>query len=99
MKKKPCKLPVLAAMCATCPFRAGSPHAGLAPMLAQSALTESSRICHSTGSRNAINHRTGKPPALCRGARDVQLKFFHHAGLIEAPTDAEWEAKRKELHC
>lgn len=84
-------------MCATCPFRPGSKYADLAPMLAKSALTEASRICHSTGSDNAINRRTGKPPAFCRGARDVQIKFFHHAGFIEAPTDEAWEKKCKEL--
>lgn len=39
---------VCAVMCATCPFRPGSKYADLAPMLAKSALTEASRICHST---------------------------------------------------
>jgi hypothetical protein len=66
-------------------------------MLTKSALTESSRICHSTGARNAINRRTGKPARLCRGARDVQLKHFHAAGLINAPTDQAWADKWAEL--
>ena len=96
-KKQHKREPVCKAMCATCPFRHGSPHSNLAPMLAESALTQSSRICHSTGSNNAINRRTGKPPMLCRGARDVQLKFFHHAGMIESPTDEAWEKKCQEM--
>lgn len=87
--KKPLP-PVLAEKCGTCPFRAGSPYAYLAADLAQSALTAASRICHSTGSNNGINHRTGKPPALCRGARDVQLKAMHALGVIPEPTDRAW---------
>lgn len=89
--------PVCKVMCATCPFREGSPYAHLAPSLAESAITATSRICHSTGS-NAINKRTGKAPMLCRGARDVQLKFFAHSGFIESPTDEAWENKCKELN-
>lgn len=85
------RLPVLPEKCGTCPFREGSPYSNLVPGLTESALTEASRICHSTGSGNAINHRTGKPPALCRGARDVQLRFFHAHGVIDEPTDAAWE--------
>lgn len=84
---QPCKV-----MCATCPFRAGSPYAYLAEGLAESALTEASRICHSTGGRNAIHRRgTGKPPLLCRGARDVQLKAMTALRVIREPTDAAWE--------
>ncbi len=86
------------AMCATCPFKPGSPHAELAPMLTESALTNASRICHSTGSRNAINHRTGRPPMLCRGARDVQLAYFEATGFIAEATDEAWETKCKELN-
>lgn len=87
---------VLHHSCATCPFRAGSPYAYLADALAESALTEATRICHSTGS-NAINHRTGKRPAVCRGARDLQLKRFAVSGFISAPTDEAWNAKCAEL--
>lgn len=83
-------------MCATCPFRPGSPYANLAADLAESALKTTSRICHSTGSNNAINRRTGKPPLLCRGARDIQLKAFAAMGYIEAATDEAWEKKCKE---
>ena len=85
-------------MCATCPFRAGSPYAHLVPTLTQSAMTEASRICHSTGSGNAINRRTGKPPKLCRGARDLQLRVFAASGFIKEPKDAAWESKCRELN-
>jgi hypothetical protein len=64
--------------------------------LEQSALTRSSRICHSTGS-NAINKRTGKPERLCRGARNSQLRMMHGMGVITAPTDEAWNAKCLEL--
>lgn len=84
-------------MCPTCPFRPGSKYANLAPGLAESALTEASRICHSTGSNNGINRRTGKRPMFCRGARDVQLRFFSAIKFISEPTDEAWATKRAEL--
>lgn len=65
--------------------------------LAESALTEASRICHSTGSNNAINHRTGKPALLCRGARDIQLRHMAAQGVIETATDSAWAKKCREL--
>lgn len=95
---KPKRLPVRDTKCATCPFQKGSPYAYLANDLAQSALADASRICHSTGSSNAINKRTGKPPALCRGARDVQHGYFHSIGFIDAPTDEAWDRKCKEMN-
>lgn len=90
-------LPVQKKMCATCPFREGSEYAYLAEYLAASAMTEASRICHSTGKNNAINRRTGKPERLCRGARDIQLKMFATLGVIDAATDEAWRAKRQEM--
>ena len=84
-------------MCETCPFKQGSKYSALASDLAKSALTQASRICHSTGSNNAINHRTGKPAAICRGSRDIQLKFFHQSGMIEAPTDEAWAKQCKAM--
>lgn len=89
--------PVMKKMCATCPFRNGSKYAYLASDLADSALTKSSRICHSTGANNAINRRTGKKPHLCRGARDVQLKAFFAMKVIGAATDEAWEAKCQQM--
>jgi hypothetical protein len=77
--------------CATCPFRNGSPHAELRGLLSISALSEASRICHSTG-KNAL-YETDKPERLCRGARDLQIRTFHAIGFLEEPTDACWQAK------
>lgn len=95
MKKK--RLPVRPTRCATCPFRDGGPTEFLRLTLTVSALTEASRICHSTGRNNAFHRRTGKPEALCRGARDVQLNYFAAIGFIQEPTDEAWEAKCAEL--
>lgn len=89
--------PVCHEMCATCPFRPNSPYHYLAQGLAECALTQKSRICHSTGTNNAINKRTGKPEQLCRGARDIQLQCFAAIGFIEAATDEAWAKKREEL--
>jgi len=83
--------------CATCPFRVGSRYSSLAPHLALSALQDASRVCHSTGSNNAINRRTGKPARLCRGARDVQLQVFAALGVIAEPTDAAWDQAQAAL--
>jgi len=90
------RLSVQPAMCATCPWREGSQYAALRNNLEESAITEASRICHSTGS-NAINHQTGKKPKLCRGARDFQILIFFRMGFIDAPTDEAWEKKCKQL--
>ena len=81
-------------MCATCPWRKGSPYAFLKETLKESALTQRNRICHCTGS-SAIHRRTGKPEAVCRGARQEQLQHFHKLGVIEAPPDEAW-AKARE---
>ena len=89
-------LPIMAQQCATCPFREGSKYAALAGQLGEHALTKDSRICHSTGT-NAIGGRTGKPSRLCRGARDLQLKYFYSIGFISAPTDEAWAAKCQEM--
>lgn len=93
LKMKRSDSPLRETMCATCPFRPDSKYAPLAVELAASALTDASRICHSTGS-NAINRRTGIKPHLCRGARDIQLKVFHGMGIISAPTDEAWNERR-----
>ncbi len=93
-------MPVMKTMCATCPFKDGSPYSYLVPGLSQSALTESSRICHSTGT-NAIGGETGVPNHGCRGARDLQIDMFHALGVLEEPTDEcwqrTWETMKKEL--
>lgn len=88
--------PVRKTMCPTCPFRPNSPYSCLAPDLAKSALTEASRVCHSTGV-SVIYGGTGKPEMLCRGTRDIQLKFFHHAGVLAEPTDECWAETWKRM--
>lgn len=88
--------PVRVTMCPTCPFRPGSKYAYLRDDLAESAMT-SGRICHSTGSNNAINTRTGFPAHLCRGAREVQLNLCFQMGVITEPTDEAWNDKREEI--
>jgi hypothetical protein len=82
--------------CATCPWRANSPYAHFREQLEERALAHESRICHSTGS-NAINAVTGKPEALCRGARDAQLAFLHGIGFLDAATDSAWNDKCRQL--
>lgn len=90
-------VPVRPKMCATCPFRQGSPYAYLASDLAKSALDTASRICHSTGSNNAINKRTGIPEQICRGSRNVQLQVFTNIGFIPEATDKAWSDKCREM--
>src|SRR6185437_14590685 len=97
MKNKKPLPPVRKTMCATCPFRDGSGTEYLRADLLASALTQGSRICHSTGSNNAFHHRTGKPERICRGARDAQIEFFFRIGFIEAATNAAWEKKLKQI--
>lgn len=90
-------LPVQPEKCATCPFRPHSKYAHLAADLADSAVTKASRICHSTGANNAINRQTGRPPMLCRGARDIQLEVFAALGVISEATDEAWQATCREM--
>lgn len=90
------RYPVLKTMCATCPFREGSQYAFLSEALSISAATEASRVCHNTAT-SAISGRTGKPPMLCRGARDLQLRMFAAMGFIESATDESWEKKCREM--
>jgi hypothetical protein len=86
-------------MCATCPFREGVPkkYAELRTALGMSALSQASRICHSTGKDNAFHRDTGKPEALCRGARNLQLHYLAAIGFLSAPTDEAWNTKCAEM--
>lgn len=87
---------VRTSLCATCPFREGSPYEDLREYLTIASLKEG-RICHSTGSGNAINEATGKPAAICRGSRDFQLGLFFAMGFLSEPTDEAWSKKCAEL--
>lgn len=91
------KMKVCKTMCKTCPFRPGSKYAFLVEELTISTIAGNGRICHSTGSNNAINRRTGKPPRMCRGARDVALRMFAATGFLEEPTDKAWDKKCKAM--
>lgn len=82
-------------MCATCPFRPGSPYAALAGYLSERSLQEA-RVCHSTGT-SAIYGKTGKPERICRGSRDIQLGVMAWMGVIEAPTDEAWDKAWNEI--
>lgn len=97
--KKP-PMPVLKRMCKTCPFRVNAKpeHAAVRGVLIERILSTASHICHSTGGNNAFNRTTGNQPALCRGARNLQLKAFASIGFIAAPTDAAWNAKCLEMN-
>lgn len=96
--KRPLDTPIMAEKCSTCPFREGSKTEFLREDLSVSALSEASRICHSTGKNNAFHRNTGKPERLCRGARDLQLQFFKSIGFIEDATDEAWQKKAKEMN-
>lgn len=88
---------VLKAMCATCPFRDGSPTEHLRTGLAASAITSCSRICHNTGPANVVNDNPKGEAKICRGARDLQLRVWVAMGLLEVPTDECWQQKCDEL--
>ncbi len=92
-------LPCRATQCATCPFRPGSKYACLASHLTASALSEASRICHSTGISgiSGVNRRTGKAIHLCRGARDMQLRVMASMGVIAEASDEAWNDQRVKI--
>jgi hypothetical protein len=96
-KTKPADIPPQQHMCATCPWRDGSPYGYLQSDLSQSALTESNRICHSTGTSAVYPKGTGKALKVCRGARNLQLAAFFAGGFLTAPTDEAWQAKVEEM--
>lgn len=89
-------LPLRATMCPTCPFKPGSKNADLIPFLTERSMTDASHICHSTGKDNAFHKDTGLPEHICRGAREVQLTFFHRLGFLDEPTMENWNKKRVE---
>jgi hypothetical protein len=86
---------VMPRMCATCPWRKNSPVRHLRDYLQRSAITESNRICHSTGNNPTVK-RVRVKERLCRGARNYQLAFFHRIGFLVEPTDEAWASKLEE---
>lgn len=91
-------LPVMQRQCPTCPFREdGRGYTEVRGLLMQRALNEATPICHSTGDSGVVEREIHKEPHACRGARDLQLAFFAATGFIEAPADAAWAKKVKEM--
>jgi len=88
-------LPVMRAMCATCPFRDGG--LPVRDLLERRALTEGTPICHSTGDSEVTKKKIFKTAHACRGARDLQLQLFAAIGFIEAATDEAWAKKVAEI--
>ena len=87
-------MPTRAHKCKTCPFLdTGWTH--VRPLLTERALMDASPICHSTGAEALVPSQG--PAQICRGARDVQIQFFYRIGVLAAPTEEAWEAKRREV--
>ncbi len=83
-------MPVMKANCETCPFGPNGDRY-LRTKIEQRVMWEASQTCHHTGSIE------GKPDThLCRGARDYQIQIFFRMGILEAETDAAWEALAKK---
>lgn len=89
-------LPIRKSMCSTCPFRPDG-WTEVRPLLEQRALTERTPICHSTGKALKLDNGERLKAHACRGARNLQLEFFHRIGFLSAPTDAAWAAKLDEM--
>lgn len=88
--------PVMAKQCSTCVFKMYKNGDWVNPDLAQMVdgrLMECSQICHHPRLYGK------KETHLCRGTRDRQIDLIYKLGVISAPTDEAWEAKRKELGC
>lgn len=80
--------PVMPATCTTCPFSADGDRELRSRI--ESRLLRVSQMCHHP-------RQHGHPEThLCRGARDWQIKVMYRLGVIAAPTEAAWNAKRKE---
>lgn len=91
---------VMKVQCATCPFRSdGKGYTEVANLLSDRALSTATPICHSTGSSDVTSKskKVSKLNLACRGARDLQLKYFAAMGFIEAPTDEAWDKKKREM--
>lgn len=88
---------VMAAKCATCPFRDDTEdiwgkHGGeTRARIQRQSFDRATQTCHHSGG-------VGNPDThICRGARDFQLQIFFRMGILEAPTDAAWNKKRQEM--
>lgn len=80
--------------CSTCVFAKNEDGSWLNPVLAklvEGRMWSCSQVCH----HPSLFGR--RETHLCRGTRDRHIEIFHRMGFLEEPTDAAWEAKRKEL--
>ncbi|SRR6266511_1564063 len=99
MKTNNQPLPVRKTHCKTCPFRDdGQGWTHVRDLLALRALTEATPICHSTGKALVRHNRERLKAHACRGARNLQLQFFHAVGFISSPTDEAWSRKLAEIN-
>ena len=88
-------MPVRKTNCKTCPFLETGWTEVRALLEARSF--EGAPICHSNG-KALTRHNGEKLKAhACRGARDLQLNFFHKIGFLAEPTDEAWFAKLEEI--
>jgi hypothetical protein len=85
----------MAKQCSSCVFtRTPDGRDWVYPQLAhtvENRMMSYSQICHAPALKGKKQDR------LCRGTRDRQIDIMYKMGVIAAPTDAAWEAKRKEL--
>lgn len=86
------RMAIMGAQCKTCPFRERGP-VDLRSVIEARILSGVNQTCHSTGV--ALGKR--RDTHLCRGARDFALNLFHRLGFLDEPTDAAWDAKRREI--
>jgi len=70
--------------CRTCPFAGATPLV-LTPEAKKDIVNY---ICKGT---NHICHSDESSQTVCRGGRDIYLRFAAYKGFIEAPTDAALE--------
>jgi hypothetical protein len=86
------------AKCASCPFRKEG-YTEVAELLVSRALTEATPICHSTGDSTIVpvSKKITRKNLACRGARDVQLRYFASLGFISEATDKAWNQRCKQF--
>jgi hypothetical protein len=73
--------PVMAAMCASCPFREDGAIEVRNSVISRIAGMQASQVCHHPRTKGK------RQTHLCRGARDFQLTILYRMGMIAAPTD------------
>ncbi len=87
-------------MCSSCPFNEYGKAIGsefdietfnqLQTNLTIQCLTEFNQYCHKDELEGKVSNH------VCRGARNIQLKYFYQLGVIESPTDESWSKALKQ---